>query len=640
MPSRVFALCLALLQQAYAGPPRLERIDCLGGDCDAGPLDIMLQVQKGNGSVQGCSDVATGNMKKKGLVCENFPWAVQKCKRCANNAHWRRKQFCAASCAKAGCGYEGLTCLPTSRPADGSCRADISDTASCEMWKAKGYCPSHHHYYEYMMKNCHTTCACEKKHTKYCADDQDKTCGAYDCGDETYEQYYRTYCTSTCRVDGCKLRYIEGTGDKCMPLSVSASKDEALNIIFLPSGFGGDMDEWERIARQTSDYMYGFKPLNAPKIKALNVWYIREELADDNGQHCWYNCGNIRRCICCDAARYKALVRKHCGSGFHMDLQALHNNKEVGGCAGEVAATNVGGQEGITIAHEIAHSLFGLADEYSGSSGEGGDDSSPNCDSSPGCPKWKDLINVMGATRGVGCHASNCKGAKFYNSRGGENIMKELGYQGSGNERDYGAVAERITCCKFRWQSGDIPEFCKVFNRNGLDLDAYCFEATWGRKRPPANLLQLGTMERLKHSVEVTQGVKYVFREDSVEWVVSRDDVNEGWVCNQNTLPMSGIFAYEELEGDDGSHAEIDGVTPMFQNNSSSIYIDAVHSEGNPDEQVRATRRYSLMIRVEAPPRPGVKAGVGFAERTRIGVLLNKGETCRIKKIVRHTELP
>lgn len=57
-----------------------------------------------------CTDKPAGWMDKQGKICTDADEEQMRTQYCTNNSQWVKKEFCAATCARLGVGYEGLDC--------------------------------------------------------------------------------------------------------------------------------------------------------------------------------------------------------------------------------------------------------------------------------------------------------------------------------------------------------------------------------------------------------------------------------------------------------------------------------------------------------------------------------------------------
>merc|ERR1712157_10921 len=103
-----------------------------------------------------------------------------------------------------------------------------------------------------------------------------------------------------------------------------------------------------------------------------------------------------------------------------------------GGTVAAMSRNSLGPVVGV---HEIGHSLFGLQDEYDWD--YEGSDTGPNCDSSPGCPRWSDLIPSFPDI----CTHKGCDEDNYY--------ISEVNSFMNGVNTNVGPVLRRFTCCTF-----------------------------------------------------------------------------------------------------------------------------------------------------------------------------------------------
>jgi len=323
---------------------------------------------------------------------------------------------------------------------------------------------------------------------------------------------------------------------------VNAGKGQAINVVLVPSAFNGNMALFSQKAAWIASDFSKYKPLDAKVIFGLNVWYVDEQMADDDGNQCYFNCNGIPRALCCrnGGHNFKRHAMKHCGSGITMAVIVVHNSLTYGGTGGNPATVSLSPDAPQVAVHELGHSLFGLGDEYDSFSARPEHD--PNCDYQ-GCPKWSDLIGKWG----VRCVPRKCDGGNFYAS--GETGMDLLGLP-------FGAANERITCCKYLYHTRTSPGYCSKFSTQGLNLQSWCDKNLW--KGRYGNIgMQLSALERnsnasasidyLKFVADDPQGLQYVYVEHPAEWIVERQP-NASWTCLQSSLDLnSGLYQKKYL---------------------------------------------------------------------------------------------
>jgi len=203
-----------------------------------------------------------------------------------------------------------------------------------------------------------------------------------------------------------------------------------------------------------------------------------------------------------------------------MNVLIVHNDETYGGAgypsegAATVSTNSLSPLIGI---HELGHSLFGLADEYT--YGDGNPDQDANCDNA-GCSKWSDLIQAGLAS----CSSGKCRDGSYYSS--GTNMMENY------DVHSFGPVNQRITCCKYLYHTGVAPGYCSQFNDIGVGLSQYCNGQLWQGRYTNLNLLQHKHFQAPANSTaknattymlemaEDTQGDQYAFVEEPVAWIL------------------------------------------------------------------------------------------------------------------------
>jgi len=403
-------------------------------------------------------------------------------------------------------------------------------------------------------------------------------------------------------------------GSTCMPLSASSAKDGAVNLILVPSGFNNHAT-WRARVQEYFQFMSGYPPLDAARIDILNVWYVDAFVAGDVGQYCWFGCFNTPRLLCCQNQLLLDHSRQHCGSGFAQSLLVIHNSAQYGGAGGRgFSTTSVHPASRQVAVHEIGHSLFGFADEYTNGWGRPSD---LNCEAY-GCADWADLIGRWG----VYCMPNSCEHGHHYTSE--NTFMRYL-------ESAWGEVNERFACCKYLWyDTSTVPEFCRKFDRDGLDLMGYCSSRVWRASLVQPSLLEEGSPPRIQQMQALAQdpmGAKMDFVENPQEWHL--DQTEEGWVCSKSDIQVrSGLYLKAELEGeeddDDGTHRSI-----VQHNKEDEIEVEILDAEGSV---VRTLSFHPTEVLEVPPDSDGLwEDGDVAVDRPHVSVIIREGEQCRVK---------
>jgi len=260
-------------------------------------------------------------------------------------------------------------------------------------------------------------------------------------------------------------RYFADISDLNLPEECKGARysggsiEDKINIVFVPSGFNGDIEKFRETVFESLFYLEKYAPFD-PKIDELGVFYVEKEASQNNF------CLKLGRFLPCNPDIAKSLS-SNCVSELHETIVII-NDEEYGG-AGlfwptnlHVASTSLSALYYVPI-HELSHILFGFGDEYV----EGNyysTDATSNCDVA-GCPKWDDLI---GEFEGVSCYPGFCTGGNYYVAN--ENSIMFGGYSYSLNQ-------QRDACCTYKELSGSYPEsLCSQFqnNPNLINLDNYC----------------------------------------------------------------------------------------------------------------------------------------------------------------------
>jgi len=395
----------------------------------------------------------------------------------------------------------------------------------------------------------------------------------------------------------------------------------------VPSAFRGDMNRF----RQKVNAIYGafgqFEPFNAAAINGLNVWYVDEESSQDSGNLCAFGCFNTDRLLCCDG-RQKLIdhARRHCGSGFVLSVLIVHNDDTYGGAGypadGAATVSTNPSSPNIGI-HELGHSLFGLADEYT--YGDGNPSQDPNCDNR-GCSKWSDLVQAGMAS----CTAGRCRQAGYYSD--GTNMMMEFSVQ------SFGSVNQRIACCKYYKHTRAWPGYCNKFMSIGVGLPQYCNGQLW--KGRYANLLQLEHTQTAPNSsslktymlemAEDTQGDQYEFVEKPVEWILSKDSETGDWKCMESPeVLQGGLYLRGHVIGD-YNNTSLSG--RHHKRSGSDGFVKVEVTVGSSGE-VNRKLFFDTTDIVEVPfDLEGDHSGMMHSiveARSVIEIVLREGEACR-----------
>jgi len=305
-----------------------------------------------------------------------------------------------------------------------------------------------------------------------------------------------------------------------------------------------------------------------------------------------------------------------------MAVVIVHNSDTYGGAGGNPAVISTHPSSSQVAVHELGHSMFGLGDEYHHPSGDPSHD--PNCDWE-GCSKWSDLLGKWGVT----CKPNSCNRGSYYAS--GETTMLN-------SNLPFGAVNERITCCKYLYHTGSTPGYCNKFNTQGLNLKAFCNSNVWkGRYGNIQGFLAqssadsgASSSEYMKRMARDPQGQEYVYVEHPVEWMVEKQS-NELWTCvRMSTELKSGLYPKDTFLGYPSENATQEMGTQRpdaLQSNAVDVEIFTMGSQ--PVRQITlATDRV-----IEVPPDVSGKfdnLSTLVEQSTSLNIILNEGEACRV----------
>lgn len=344
----------------------------------------------------------------------------------------------------------------------------------------------------------------------------------------------------------------------------------ALNIVFLPSGFRGNMASFRQKVEQDIYPLFQKHAAFSSNIPALNYYIAEAEvMTNDDGRYCRVNCDGIERLLCCQLADFDRVANRVCGSGAVVNKMIIHNADHwYGGSGAPNGAVISTHPQSLSIAvHEAGHSLFNLADEYTRS--DAGPPWKGNCDTA-GCSKWADLIGRFG----VGCHAGFCRNGAWYASQ--RNTL-----MGDFNGQYLGAVSERLACCKYLNVARFEPGFCSKFTGNGLNLRQFC-----GRNRRLRNAslssdsVVSDTEDMIRRANDDTQGMIYKYVPRPRAFGVKKDAMTGMWTCSEEDDPLqAGLYPQNEVEGDQMADAHLNGEGAQRLADDDLIVI-AVHEDG------------------------------------------------------------
>jgi hypothetical protein len=244
-------------------------------------------------------------------------------------------------------------------------------------------------------------------------------------------------------------------GEECVKIRSSKNPvNRSINLVFVPSGFAGQLDQFEASVRDHWKEMSAYEPFS-DNVETLNVWVVKGEAAS-NG-FCSFD-RKVDRLTHCNSLKGILLANK-CTNFTNRQIVIIHNSEKYGGSGGAVAAATNHPLSARIIVHELGHSLFDLADEYDSSDGS---TKGPNCVSTKSnCSAWQDLIDAGLATCQQGCPSRTH--LTTYPS-----VMKTL------LENSFGHVNQRYICCKFKKETGEYPGFCDQYATIGEGLDRFC----------------------------------------------------------------------------------------------------------------------------------------------------------------------
>lgn len=232
--------------------------------------------------------------------------------------------------------------------------------------------------------------------------------------------------------------------------SATNRSGKAINLVFVASGFNGQMAHFEESIRTFWAGMEDYAPFSRD-VDSLNVFISKHE--NKANSFCDYD----GRKLHCNYLKGKSLGNK-CDTTGKTKFIVIHNSTEYGGLGGEIPSASVNRDAVHLIVHELGHSLWDLADEYTDRDGVS---HGKNCSSSSACAEWQDLIDAGLASCQEGCNSN-----RFYSDE--TNVMRNF------NQHSYGHVNRRLICCQFKRFTDEYPRFCDEYKDIGEGLDKFC----------------------------------------------------------------------------------------------------------------------------------------------------------------------
>lgn len=167
--------------------------------------------------------------------------------------------------------------------------------------------------------------------------------------------------------------------------------DKRFNIAVLGDGYRVEDQQLLRDnARAIVDYLFSVSPLRQYEqffnVKLVHV--ISKDNGADHGSYgdyrdtalgAYFNCDNIDRLLCIDDG--KAYLAAAADVPEYNFAIVLVNDPKYGGSGGQVCVSSSNEQSYEVLAHELGHSLAGLADEYAYEGNQ------PLCDPTRDCPE-------------------------------------------------------------------------------------------------------------------------------------------------------------------------------------------------------------------------------------------------------------
>jgi hypothetical protein len=160
-----------------------------------------------------------------------------------------------------------------------------------------------------------------------------------------------------------------------VPLQTNGPNDTQFNLVVVGDGYtAADMDTYSQHVRSSIDALFSVEPYKSYRNQ-FNIWQVNVISPDSGvsndpdqgiqrntamGSYFW--CDGIERLLCVDETKAK----QYAAAAPAVDqVLVLANSTKYGGAGGGVA-TSSGGNESSSqiVAHELGHSIGGLADEY------------------------------------------------------------------------------------------------------------------------------------------------------------------------------------------------------------------------------------------------------------------------------------
>lgn len=257
----------------------------------------------------------------------------------------------------------------------------------------------------------------------------------------------------TCRENTCYA------SPKCKALKQTPMQnfdEDVINLVFVGSGFS-EISSWRMEVAKTFHAFNDFEFFEYENTR-YNAFYV-DNLEPES--FCKFSCEGSPTLLCCDTTKAQELTARCINPGVNVNTIVIENPNQYGGGGYRYAnlATTSTHMLGPKVAiHELGHSLFDLADEYSGSMFTASDGA--NCDRD-GCSKWADLDEHLG---GGLCQSKGCKNGEYFVP--GSTFMNLL-------DEPFGEVNTRYTCCTFLALTKGVPSYCDRFEF-GSGLVEYC----------------------------------------------------------------------------------------------------------------------------------------------------------------------
>lgn len=365
--------------------------------------------------------------------------------------------------------------------------------------------------------------------------------------------------------------------DKCKAIRHSPGEtfnDDKVVVVFVGSDFTNIVDWENQVARTFS--RFGDYPFFGEEADYV-AFYVNE-LIDS---YCTCGCYNIDRLLCCEDKVAFDLAEKCFPRVAQLQVLAIHNDETYCGAGGAIATISTNEYGPVVAVHEIGHSLFNLQDEYDWD--YVGSDNGPNCDSSPGCPRWADLIPHFPDI----CKHKGCGEGDYF-------ISEKKSFMND-NIANVGPVLRRFTCCTYYAITGQAPSYCDDLVNLGDGLYKFCENSGYS----PALSQVAAAQSQYKKSIISTPSGTFTYISHPFQFIIAISSFKENntyfatfaQLQGKKKLP-AGFYGSNMIYGD---QLTPERATKLAKN--ECIKVDIQFESGIID-----TRYYLTTTTLHAPP--------------------------------------